>query len=98
MGSDIERNQAITGCFKRENGEAMVYWYPTNILTTSYEGTIRLEVLTERKDMKIVDVMDGSIYEIPDELIEDMGNGVYNIEKLPIKDTPLILTFGEFLI
>jgi len=98
MGSDIERNQAITGCFKRKNGEAMVYWYPTNILTTSYEGTIRLEVLTDHgKDMKIVDVMDGSIYEIPDELIEEVGNGVYNIQKLPIKDTPLLITFGDFL-
>lgn len=98
MGNDIERNQAITGCFKRNNGEAMVYWYPTNILTTSFEGTIRLEVLTDHgRDMKIVDVMDGSIYEIPDELIEEVGNGVYNIEKLPIKDTPLIITFGDFL-
>lgn len=98
MGKDIERNQAITGCFKRKNGEAMVYWYPTNILTTSYEGTIRLEVLTDHgRNMKLVDLMDGSIYEIPDELIEEVGNGVYNIEKLPIKDTPLILTFGDFL-
>lgn len=71
---------------------------PTNILTTSFEGTIRLEVLTDHgKDMKIVDVMDGSIYKIPDELIEEVGNGVYNIEKLPIKDTPLLITFGDFL-
>lgn len=36
-------------------------------------------------------------YEIPDELIEEVGNGVYNIEKLPIKDTPLLITFGDFL-
>ena len=98
MGNDIERNQAITGCFKRKNGEAMVYWYPTNILTPSYEGTIRLEVLTDHgKDMKIVDLMDGSIYKINDELIEEVGNGVYNIEKLPIKDTPMMITFGDFL-
>ena len=98
MGNDIERNQAITGCFKRKNGEAMVYWYPTNILTTSYEGTIRLEVLTDHgKDMKIVDLMDGSIYKINDELIEEVGNGVYIIEKLPIKDTPMMITFGDFL-
>ena len=98
MDNDIARNQAITGCFKRKNGEAMVYWYPTNILTTSFEGTISIEVLTDyKKDMKVVDVMDGNIYEIPDELIKEVGNGVYKIEKLPIKDTPLIITFGDFL-
>ena len=95
----IVRNQATTGFFKRKNGEAMVYWYPSNILTTSFEGTIKIEVFTERdiKDIKIVDVMDGSIYEIPESLFEDMGNGVYIIDKLPIKDSPLLLTFGDFL-
>ena len=98
MGHNVERNQAVVGCFKRKNGEAMVYWYPSNILTTTFEGTISLEVLTDhKKDMKIVDVMDGSIYEIPDELVEEVGNGVYIIKNLPIKDTPLILTFGDFL-
>ena len=76
----------------------MVYWYPTNIFTTSYEGTISITVLSDYgKDMKVVDLMDGSIYDIPDDMIEEMGSGVYKIKKLPIKDTPLILTFGNFL-
>lgn len=37
-------------------------------------------------------------YEIPEEMIEDKGDGVYVIKELPIKDTPLILTFGSFMI
>jgi len=98
MDRDIERNKTINACFKRDGGDAMVYWYPTNVLTTSYEGTITITVLTDyEKDMKVVDVMDGSIYEIPDNMIEEMGSGVYRIKTLPIKDTPLILTFGDFL-
>ena len=42
--------------------------------------------------------MDGSIYEIPESNIEDKGDGVKVIKELPIKDTPLVLTFGDFLI
>ena len=42
--------------------------------------------------------MDGSVYEIPEEMIEYKGDGVYVIKELPIKDTPLILTFGSFMI
>ena len=42
--------------------------------------------------------MDGSVYEIPEEMIEDKGDGVYVIKELPVKDTPLILTFGSFMI
>lgn len=41
--------------------------------------------------------MDGSIYEIHEKMIEDKGDGVFVIKELPIKDTPLILTFGRFI-
>ena len=41
--------------------------------------------------------MDGSIYEIPKKMIEDKGDGVFVIKELPIKDAPLILTFGRFI-
>lgn len=98
MDRNIERKNAVTAFFRRDGGDAMVYWYPTNIFTTSYEGTISITVLSDYgKDMKVIDIMDGSIYDIPDDLIEEMGSGVYKIKKLPIKDTPLILTFGDFL-
>ena len=38
------------------------------------------------------------ISEIPDRMIEDKSDGVFVIKELPIKDTPLVLTFGKFLI
>lgn len=41
--------------------------------------------------------MDGSVYEISEEMLEDKGDGVYVIKELTIKDTPLILTFGDFI-
>ena len=67
-------------------------------MTTTYQSSVTLEIFTEYKDMKLVDIMDGSVYEIPESMIEDKGDGVYIINELPIKDTPLILTVGNFLI
>lgn len=89
----------ITSCsFERESGKAFVYWYPTNIMTTCYNSSITVEFYTESKDIKLIDIMDGSVYEVPKDMLEDKGDGVYAIKELPIKDTPLILTFGNFII
>lgn len=93
------RADITSGCFERDGGKAFVYWNPTNIMTTSYSAEIPLEFYSEYgRDFKLVDVMDGKIYEFPDEMVQDMGDNVYRIERLPIKDTPLVLTFGNFII
>lgn len=96
--NQLHRYEITSGSFERDGGKAFVYWYPSNIMTTSYLSSITLEIFTEYKDIKLVDVMDGSVYEIPENMIEDKGDGVYVINELPIKDTPLILTVGKFLI
>lgn len=90
------RRQLITGGFERENGKAFVYWYPSNIMTTDFYSTISIEFYTEYGDIKLVDVMDGSIYKIPDNMLVDKGDGVYRVDGLPVKDTPLLLVFGDF--
>ena len=93
---DLSRNKVITGGFAKENGEAFAYWYPTNIMTTSYEGTITLEIHTKYEKVRLVDLMDGSIYEIPESIMRRGENGMLFIRNLPIKDYPMLLTFGEF--
>ena len=92
------RYEITSGSFEREGGKAFVYWYPSNIMTTSYLSSITVEVFIEYGRPRLVDIMDGCIYEIPDSMIEDKGDGVIVINELPIKDTPLMLTFGDFLI
>ena len=92
------RYEITSGSFERNGGKAFVYWYPSNIMTTSYNSSVTIEFYTEYKDIKLIDIMDGSVYEIPSDMIEDKGDGVYLINELPIKDTPLILTFGSFMI
>ena len=91
------RYEITAASFEREGGRAFVYWYPSNIMTTSYNSSITVEFYTEHKEIKLIDIMDGSVYEIPSKMIEDKGDGVYVIHELPIKDTPLILTFGSFI-
>ena len=91
------RRELITGGFEKKGGKAFAYWYPSNIMTTDYESSITLEFYSEYTDIKLVDVMDGSIYRIPDDMIEDKKDGVYRITGLPVKDTPLLLVLGDFL-
>lgn len=95
--NDLKRTSVVTGGFSKKNGEAFVYWYPTNIMTTSYEGTISMELYSKYDKVQLADVMTGNIYEIPDSILtrDELGNCF--IKNLPIKDTPLILMFGDFL-
>ena len=92
------RYELITGSFEREHGKAFVYWYPSNIMTSSFSSSVTLEFFTEYPDFRLADPMDGSIYEIPESMVENRGGGVYVIRELPVKDTPLLLTFGRFII
>ena len=57
---------------------------------------MRCELFTGGKEVKLIDIMSGDIYKIPDEDIEDRGNGVILIKEIPVKDTPLIITIGDF--
>lgn len=92
----ITRKDLITGAFKKENGACFVYWYPSNILTTSVETVTGMTFVTEYEDFKLVDILDGTIYKIPDTLVKKLGHGVYRVDSMPVKDTPLALIMGEF--
>lgn len=92
----VVRKELITGAFEKENGKCFVYWYPSNILTTTVETVADMTFFTEYDKFKIIDIMDGTVYKIPDRMIENKGNGVYHIKDMPVKDTPLLLVMGEF--
>lgn len=93
---DIERNKCVTGGFKKNGGKAFVYWYPSDIMTTSFESTVSMEIYSEYDDIYVIDVMDGSVYKIPDEILKRDKNGMYTLTNMPVKDTPLIIAFGKF--
>ncbi len=95
FGYDLKRTDVVSGGFWRDDCEMFVYWYPSDIMTSSFEGTVSMEVYSEYDTVSLVDVFDGSIYEIPESIMERDEYGVYKIKNLPVKDTPLMLVFGE---
>lgn len=71
---------------------AFAYWHPSNFMTTDLESAITL-CCADLGDVRLVDPMDGTIYEIPDSMIEK-GEGGMKLKLLPIRDYPLFLLFG----
>ena len=99
---EITCNEASYGGFELDNGSmAMAYWYPANIMTTEYEGSVTLEIAVAGKypekytEISLVDPMDGTVYAIPESMTESDGKGGYIFNNLPIRDYPLFLVFGE---
>ena len=97
FGKDLTRHETTTGGFKKDGGELFTYWANTDIMTSSFEGTVSLEAYSEYNGVRLIDVMDGSIYDIPKSIVKRDEFGMYRFTNLPIKDTPLLLEFGNFI-
>jgi len=73
---------------------AYAYWIPASLMTTEIESAITLAT-GGMGAPKLVDPMDGSIYELPDSMVERDAFGSAVLHLLPIRDYPLFLVFGE---
>ena len=106
--------------FSKPNGSyAFAYWKPTNLLTETFDSTISIHSAAMPGKPRLVDLLDGSVYEIPDSMIQrswaaekvdpdgtvtmipeeqtyDPKLNYYCFHHLPVKDYPLLLTFGDF--
>ncbi len=95
QGNDFDFSNAKDYCFKRSNGSyAVIYWVPHNILTETYEGTVSLKLDDSVKNKKILftDLLSGKVYNLDNRITEDDGI----LKNIPITDSPLMLTFGDF--
>ena len=97
FGNDLERSDLTVGGFKNGSGELMAYWIKSDIMRGDFEGTISFELYSEYDSVRIIDVMDGMIYEIPESIVERDVFGCFHFTNLPAKDTPLLLEFGDFI-
>lgn len=97
-GFDCPTNELIYGGLKKANGsKAFAYWKATSMITVKdYEGTVTFELAGVDGDVKLVDPMDGSIYTIPEDIMIKNESNLYTFKNMPIKDYPLIITFGDF--
>ena len=85
--------------FRRKNGSAaLAYWNSVHILSATYGGTISFEIAClDVSKIRLVDLATGDIYEIPEKMILDKGNGCIELVNIPLTDSPMLLTFGDFL-
>ena len=83
-------------CFTRPNGSAaMAYWRSSELLTSEYESTMSFQSIKMPGPCRLIDLYDGSIYEIPESIMEERENCI-RFMYMPLRDYPLLLTFGDF--
>ncbi|MBQ9789441.1 MAG: beta-galactosidase [Lentisphaeria bacterium] len=85
------------GVRKPNDSSAFIYWKPTELLSTSYEATISIEAAGIKGEIRLVNLLDGNIYEIPEKYIERNSNGAVILKNMPLLDYPLMITFGDFV-
>lgn len=85
--------------FRKENGSAaLVYWNSLDIMTiNNYEGSISFIAANIPNDLHIVDPLSGAIFELPSKMVVNQKDGHLILKNLPLRDYPLILTFGKFV-
>lgn len=94
---DTAERDTINAGFKKPNGSsAFVFWHPSSIMTCDFEGTVTIQVACLTGEMKFIDLMTGDVYKIPESMIERSSDNCFVIKHLPIKDYPMVLTFGDF--
>lgn len=98
FGTDVNDFETLGGGFLRPDGSrAYVYWHASDLMTSEYESTVTLHAAGVPGAVKLVDMLDGSIYSLPESIAEPHGDGRWIFHNLPIKDYPMMLTFGNFL-
>lgn len=97
FGMDCNDASIVQQGFSKPNGsKAFVYWNATNIMTADYESTVTYDVAHLGDDIKIIDLMNGTVYKFSEDMIQDTGFGTFKLVNIPLKDYPLMITFGDF--
>ena len=97
-GRDCPTKELIYGGISKSNGaKAFAYWNSTDMITVgSYEGSVTFEISGVSGEPRLIDIKDGSIYTIPESILHKTESNLYSFKNMPVKDYPLIITFGEF--
>lgn len=96
-GKDCADDTVKVYSFKLCDGRtALIYWNAVYLMTSTYEGTASFTVFgQDLSKTELVDLSDGSVYELCDNMKEDLGNGGIRLRNLPLTDSPLAIVFGK---
>lgn len=95
LGVDADFNATMHYAYQKPNGSVgLVYWMPKDLLTETFESTVTmvLDKPINAEHLRLTDLLTGEIYKLPDSMVD--GSTLVNI---PVTDSPLLLTFGDFL-
>ena len=73
--------------------KAYAYWIAADILTQTVDTTISMRAINMKTKPELVDLRDGSVYEIPDEKVEWLSDTDIIIKHLRLTDYPQMLIF-----
>lgn len=92
-GTDCTAPTVQAESFVLDDGKRiLIYWNAVDLLTATYEGTLSMQIFgAEAAKTRLLDLKNGSIYALPDGMIEDLGKGAVRLRNLPLTDCPLAL-------
>ncbi len=92
-GTDCTASTLQVETFALDSGKrVLIYWNAVDLLTATFEGTLSLQLYGVKADaIRLLDLRNGSIYTLPDGMIEDLGLGGVRLRNLPLTDCPLAL-------
>lgn len=95
---DCADNTVLFGGFEKENGaSALVYWNATDLTKVrAYESSVSFCIAGRTGEIRLIDPVSGEIFALPEEMIVRTGENVL-LSHIPLKDYPLMITFGDFI-
>lgn len=95
-GVDCQDNTLKVYGFKLHDGKtALCYWNCVPLLTHTYEGTVSMSVYGQDiSRIRILELATGKYFKLPEDMLEDLGNGGIGLRNIPLTDTPLAIVFG----
>ena len=94
---DDSSSRVVTLGFTNGQGDALAYWKAADLMTETFDGTISFSLPGEKREIRLIDLLRGEIYALPDSLTERTSEGVILLRNLPLTDIPMLLTFGDFV-
>ena len=95
LANDMPAGEVVYGGFRRGDACALAYWRRTELMTTSFEGTVSLNVAIPGR-IRLIDLKCGDVYDVPESLVERREGDCILLKNLPVRDSPLLLTVGDF--
>lgn len=85
--------------FAKPNGSyGLCYWMSKNILKETYESTISLKF--KKADLpgeiRLADLRTGEVYSLPESMVNEDEEYIHLLN-IPVTDSPLLLSFGDFI-